>query len=144
MPLVSFGIGWFFVSLLPVLYIFPQGTAIAEKYLYTASVGFVLVAGFFFTLPRVPRSLRIFIVGLLVIFYGVRTFTRNFDWRSPIALWEHETVVHPQSELAYYNLGVYYTEAGERARAAAAYRKALELKPQFWQAEHNLKNLQKL
>jgi hypothetical protein len=37
-PLIAFGIGWFFISLLPVLYIFPQGTAIAEKYLYLASM----------------------------------------------------------------------------------------------------------
>jgi len=140
-PILSFSIFWFFIALLPVSYIVPQGTAIAEKYLYLASFGFVLVLAFLFRLPRIPRSLRVLIVVLLVVFYGARTIARNADWRSPRTLWEYEARVHPESELAYYNLGIIYGQSGEKEKAAAAYTKALELKPQFWQARHNLRNV---
>jgi len=81
------------------------------------------------------------IVLLLILFYGGRTYLRNMDWRSPITLWKYETQIHPKSELAFYSLGVYYGQSGEKEKAFAAYKKALELKPQFWQAENNLKNL---
>jgi Tfp pilus assembly protein PilF len=72
-----------------------------------------------------------------------RTYLRNGDWKSPITLWEYETQIHPKSELAFYSLGVYYGQGGQKEKAIGAYKKALELKPQFWQAENNLRNLLK-
>ncbi len=80
----------------------------------------------------------ILMVGL---FYGARTAIRNADWSNPRTLWEYEARIHPASELAYYNLGIIYAENGEKEKAVAAYTKALDLKPQFWQAKHNLQKL---
>ena len=138
MPIISFCVGWFFISMLPVAYFFPQGTAVAEKYLYIASFGFVLVVAY-----GLGRLGRLGMIGVIVIalLYGFRTIARNRDWRSARTLWEYEARIHPASELAYYNLGIIYGEAGERERAVAAYTKALDLKPQFWQAKHNLQKL---
>jgi len=139
-PWLAFAVGWFFISLLPVAYFLPQGTAFAEKYLYLASFAFV------FILARVLskiKNLKLAFLAVLIIavFYGARTYTRNQNWQSPQTLWEYEARIHPQSELAYYNLGIIYGAKGEKDKAAAAYQKALQLKPQFWQAEHNLRNL---
>jgi len=139
MPILSFCIGWFFVSMLPVAYFFPQGTAIAEKYLYIASFGFVLAVAW--GLGKI-RGIRVIgVIGVIALLYGVRTIVRNADWRSPRTLWEYEARIHPDSELAYYNLGIIYGEAGEREKAVAAYSKAIDLKPQFWQARNNLQKL---
>ena len=139
-PLVSFCVGWFFISMLPVAYFFPQGTAIAEKYLYIASFGFVLSVAFLLTSLKSPRILRV-LICIIVLFYGARTAIRNADWSSPRTLWEYEARIHPKSELAYYNLGIIYGQSGEKEKAVAAYTKALDLKPQFWQAKHNLQKL---
>lgn len=144
-PIISFGIGWFFISLLPALEIVPQGSMMNEKLLYIPSIGFVMVVGWIF--DKTYKSYKTHetyvwaAVAALLLFYGARTSIRNTDWRSPITLWEHETRIHPNSELAYYNLGIYYTRNGQREKAIESYKKALELKPQFWQAENNLKNL---
>ncbi|MBI5613574.1 hypothetical protein HY947_01500 [Candidatus Gottesmanbacteria bacterium] len=141
-PLISFGIGWVFISLLPVLYIFPQGTAFAEKYLYIASVGWMIILAY--GLGRIREIGKIGAIGMIgaigVIgaFYGIRTYMRNADWRSPIALWEHETLIHPDSELAFYSLGVYYAKIGQTDKAITSYQKAVSLKPKFTEASHNL------
>ena len=145
-PLISFAIGWFFISLLPVAYFLPQGTAFAEKYLYIASFGWVLVlAWVFYKIYNNYNHYKYYIALVILtvaLLYGVRTALRNSNWQSPKTLWEYEAAIHPQSELAYYNLGIIY--AGKKfgkTKAAAAYQKALQLKPEFWQAENNLKNL---
>ena len=65
-PIISFCIGWIFISLLPVAYFFPQGTAFAEKYLYIASVGFVLLLGW--GLERLGRWGMIGVI-ILSLFY---------------------------------------------------------------------------
>ncbi len=147
-PTVAFSLGWFFISMLPVAYFFPQGTAIAEKYLYIASFGFVLVLSwaFYNVYSRYNRYKHyiFLIVVMAAILYGVRTVVRNQDWSSPRSLWEYEARIHPTSELAFYNLGIIYGEAGEKEKATAAYTKAIALEPRFWEARHNLKNLQKL
>lgn len=140
-PLLTFAIGWFFISMLPVAYFFPQGTAIAEKYLYIASFSWAVILGALWS--RFSKRKSVFIVGaILLVFYFGRTVMRNQDWQSPKTLWEYEARVHPRSELAYFNLGIVYTETGELEKAVAVYKKALELKPEFWQAETNLKNIQ--
>ncbi|MBI2595284.1 hypothetical protein HYW46_00940 [Candidatus Daviesbacteria bacterium] len=46
LPLAAFAIGWFFITLLPVSNIIPQGQIMAERYLYLPSFGFCLIAGY--------------------------------------------------------------------------------------------------
>ena len=131
-PVISFCIGWIFISLLPVAYFFPQGTAFAEKYLYIASVGFVLLLGWgFWKLGSLRKVGRWGLTGVIILslFYGVRTYVRNQDWQSPRTLWEYETKIHPQSELAFYNLGILYAENGEKDKAVMSYRKFWNYNP---------------
>jgi tetratricopeptide (TPR) repeat protein len=45
----------------------------------------------------------------------------------------------PNSDRAYYNLGIKYFESGLIEMAIQAYRKAIELNPYNYQAQHNLK-----
>ncbi len=139
-PIISFAIGWLFLSLLPVAYFFPQGTAFAEKYLYISSVGFVLLVGYWLS-----RLGKIGVIATIAIslFYGFRTYLRNYDWQTPKSLWEYESRIHPRSELAYYNLGIIYNKNGDKDKAIKAYQKVLEIKPDFWQAKNNLENLLK-
>ncbi len=42
-PLITFGIGWFFITLLPVSEIVPQGSMMNERFMYLPSFGFVLI-----------------------------------------------------------------------------------------------------
>ena len=52
MPLVSFGVAWFFVTLLPVMGLVPQGSVFNERMLYLPSVGFVMVVAYAFVLSK--------------------------------------------------------------------------------------------
>lgn len=142
-PWLTFTIGWFFISLLPVAYFLPQGTAFAEKYLYITSFSFVLLLSFGLENLKKWKKLWIVATVLIAVFYAGRTYMRNQNWQSTQTLWEYEAQIHPQSELAYYNLGIVYTQKGEKSKAITAYEKALQLKPEFWQAKHNLENLLK-
>ena len=142
-PSVTFIIGWFFISLLPVAYFLPQGTAFAEKYLYIASFSFILLLALGLDKLKKWKNLGIIVTIVIMVFYASRTIIRNQNWQNPQTLWEHEAQIHPQSELAFYNLGIIYTQNGEKSKALEMYKKALVLKPEFWQAKNNLENLLK-
>mgnify|MGYP001571252769 FL=1 len=56
----------------------------------------------------------------------------------------HETVIHPQSELAWYTLGVIYAKEQKFDAAIKAYQNTLTLKSAFKEAQNNLNNLLKI
>jgi tetratricopeptide (TPR) repeat protein len=65
------------------------------------------------TAPALPRqfirSALNPIIGVLLVFYGVRTFTRNFDWKSDLTLWTSAKRNSPMSFRSYqsYAFAVY-------------------------------------
>lgn len=148
-PVLSFAILWFFISLVPVAYIFPQGIALAEKYLYIASFGFVLLLGYFFIrlqdwLPAkkpLRTELLLLTFVLIALIYGYLTYQRNQDWHDPITFWSKVVKQHPKSALGYYTLGVFYTQNGRIDQAERAYKKTIKLDPLFYEAYHNLANI---
>ncbi len=156
-PVVSWAIGWFYLTLLPVAYFLPQGIALAEKYLYLASVGWVFVIAYAISKLQATRDklqetknpstslraskIQIFLIVVLVIFYGGLTIRRNFDWRDEVVFWQRLTVQHPKSALAHYTLGVRLAEKGDDEGAKTMYLEAVELEPRFLEAYFNLGNV---
>ena len=142
LPLISFSILWFFLTLLPVAYIFPQGIAIAEKYLFLASVGWAVVIAYAITKLKIKNEkLKIVAVALLLLFYGGLTVKRTFDWRNEVVFWRTLTVQHPGSALAHFTLGVHLGEKGSIDEAKAMYEQAIGLEPRMVEARFNLGNI---
>ncbi len=108
-PLIALGVFYFFVALLPTSNLLIRiGSIMAERFLYSALLGFCLVAAPVLLAfgediaarlkappvwaPWAVFAVPAFALGLL----GVRTFARNADWQNDYTLWR--SAVHAQPE----------------------------------------------
>ncbi|MBI2595282.1 hypothetical protein HYW46_00930 [Candidatus Daviesbacteria bacterium] len=151
-PLLSFSIGWFFISLLPVSYLIAQGPIMQERYVYIASFGFCLLLGWLFCVipdlirdpfskaikidsrfrgndKKVLKFLLVTCFLLLISFYGYRTYTRNFDWKNGETVWLK--LVEQTPDDAYANLiaGNVFKFRNDLDTARNYYLKTLSLAP---------------
>jgi tetratricopeptide (TPR) repeat protein len=145
-PLVSCGMGFIFIGILPCA-IFPIDNIIAERMMSLSIPGFCLFTGAVlahFIQSRSPfldsnRNLIITVISLsLLVFYSLKTNSRNGDWRSDASLWSSELTLHPQSPFVQNNLGLAYYKTGLVENAEKTFRKTLEIDPGFAPAYHNL------
>ena len=114
-PLVSFGMIWFFVTLLPVLQFVPFHELAADHFGYLPLVGFACVAavGFSSLLNRFSMQLLVWAtLVLVVVVFSLRVLDRNRDWKSSETLWEATYRDAPGSYRANTNLGEIYFRRG--------------------------------
>ena len=137
-PMISLGIGWFFISLLPVMNIVPSGILFGERYLYPGSLGFSLIMAYLFSKwidregIKKKERYRNIVAGIfvaLVAFYGLRTWLRNQDWKDELTFFKKEAETTSQSALMNTNLGIVYTQYDMPEKALESFAKALKLKP---------------
>ena len=138
-PLVTLGLCWFAVTILPVTNLLvPTGILLAERTLYIPSVGFAfMVAGVVrWTARERPQSLRMLLIAVSVVgtaFMG-RTVLRNPSWMSTYAMLSTLTEEHPESFLAIRTRARGLDQVGEVEEASRHYEVAVELVP----GEYNL------
>jgi len=143
-PLVTFGLAWFLITLLPVLHIRPFHEIAADHYLYLPSVGFCLLAGLGFEKlhARFGKRLAWVVLGLVLAAYATRTVTRNRVWQDEETFWRVTISDAPRCARAYFNLGALFgqrakkeTNAGVRnaywREAAHNMEKAVEIRPGY-------------
>ncbi len=130
--LLSLGMFWFLITLLPVLHIFPFHEIAADHFLYLPLVGLALVGGStidYLVRVKDKRFPGWIFFGLLTIVGGTLTLDRNRDWKNARALWE-ATVKHaPGSSRANSNLGNLYSNEGKFERAIYHTKRSIELDP---------------
>jgi Flp pilus assembly protein TadD len=90
---------------------------------------------------HVPRVLARALVVALLVLLGAFTASRDFDYRSGIALWEDATRKALHKARAHNNLGDVYARGGALDRARASFLKALGLDPDYPLARNNLRAL---
>lgn len=92
LPALCFLIGFFFITILPTSNLVTRiGSIMAVRFLYLPSVAFAgCMVMLLCALGRRLGSMRVAWTTLaaLVIALGVRTYVRNFDWKSDDTLWE--------------------------------------------------------
>ena len=91
-PLITFAIFWFFICLLPVSEIIPQGSMLNERFLYLPSFGVILslVICSWFIVNKLKKHAYLLLASCLVLlasFYFYQTFNRNKDWHDNVSLW---------------------------------------------------------
>lgn len=131
-PLISFALGWFLFTLVPVSNLVPLPTLMAERYIFLPSYAFMLLGaalfGIFLRKDRMTFTTYGVVVCFiaLISFYSVQTFWRNKDWQSPIALWSDAVKKAPDSVLAHHNLGSSYKDVGDYDRAITEFTYAAD------------------
>ncbi len=141
-PLVTLGMGWFLVSLLPVLQIVGFHEIAADHFLYLPMVGVALVFGDIGARGLASRNFSVLLGALLLsifVLFSFLTVTRNRVWADQVTLWEDTYSKAPESYRANANLGQLYFErfqkdpkrnSGLRREAIRLSERAAELNPE--------------
>ncbi|GAB4452190.1 MAG: hypothetical protein Fur0028_07690 [Bacteroidales bacterium] len=96
--LISFAILFYAISLAPVSnFLFPVGVFMNERFVFVASIGFCMIAAYFIAqyLPQKIKSsqLRIAILVVLLVAYGIKTISRNSKWKNDFTLFTTDVKV---------------------------------------------------
>jgi hypothetical protein len=144
-PWLGFGILWFFIVLIPTNSLIPRLDVANERQLYLSCWGLLLAMAIAASKlqGRVGRNFVYGGVAAIIIVLACLTISRNPVYRSEIALWEDTTRKSPHKPRAFNNLGYAYFLAGRNEDAEKAYRRALQLKPDYKAARANLEALPK-
>lgn len=149
-PLMSFGMGWFVLQMLPTT-IIPRSDLLSERNLYLASIGVLLVLvslGSQFTrrlvtafqhprlVPAGAGTLALALICCLCIF----TYQRNALYRDPVLLWSDTVEKSPQKARPHNNLGHAYLLRDDWERAIVEFRIAAQLDPDYALAQRNLRD----
>ena len=138
--LLSFGIFWFFLTLLPESSVIPIKDVIFEHRLYLPMVGFsfFLASGIYYIFQD-KAALKSIITTLLVIVscYSILSYRRNFIWKDEITLWDDTVHKSPGKARPYYNRGFAYEQQNNLLQAISDYTKAIEIDRNFAMAYTN-------
>ncbi len=140
-PLVTLGMGWFLVPLLPVLQIVGFHEIAADHFLYLPMVGVALVFGHLgaqaAAFPKANVLAKAFLLAVFVL-CSILTVSRNRVWANQLTLWEDTYEKASDSYRANANLGqLYWTRFEQdpnrnprlRQRAIQLLERAGELDP---------------
>ena len=141
-PWISFGLGWFFVAIVPVSNVLvPINAVIYEHFLYIPMIGIALITVYLSLEAAqkyriIPTLLTIF--TLIIILFCALNIRRNLDWRTSIGFYEQLITYRPDDYRVINNLGMEYATKGIFDKALATYLKVIALDPQNPVAYHNI------
>jgi tetratricopeptide (TPR) repeat protein len=137
--LVSFGLVWFLLTLLPVLDVRVMPIAVfAERYLYLPSIGFCwILAWAALRLWRLAaargRTWRVGLASaaaLLALLAIARTAIRNRDWHDDLRFYRRTLAASPDADVLHTNLGKLYWDTGQKQLAGKEWRAAAAIQPE--------------
>jgi hypothetical protein len=155
-PLVSFGILWFFVHLLPTNSILPRYDLLSERNLYLPSIGLYLAGvasavalsrrlgarlgtgGGSSWLVRSGVAARRSMLAALVVGLVALTVSRNAVYADEVTFWSDAAGKSPRKARPHTNLGRAFYVAGDLDRAIEQFRIALTLDRLDQVAQQNL------
>jgi protein O-mannosyl-transferase len=148
-PLVAFGLGWFFIQVLPISLI-PRNDLLSERNLYLASIGVVLAIVAFgsrftrwlttiLTQPRLVRFGSMSLATALVLVLCLFTYQRNRLYQDKLSLWYDAALKSPNKARPHNNLGHAYALQGDWDRAIEEFRTAVRQNPDYILAQQNLR-----
>jgi len=129
--LASFGIFWFFVTIVPTSSIVPNVEFVAEHRAYISLMGLgFIVAG----LPGWNNRWKWYVSVLLpaLLLVSGLTYWRNKVWQTPITLWADASQKSPERSRPLINYGRALREAGRLDEAVTVYQRALSVPPEPW------------
>ncbi|UVT20739.1 MAG: tetratricopeptide repeat protein [Nitrospira sp.] len=149
-PLAAFGLGWFFIQLLPTSLI-PRNDLLSERNLYLPSIGLLLAIvtlgsylaqrlAMIVSRPRLVQFASMSVATAFVIVLCLFTFQRNQLYQNRVSFWSDTVLKSPNKARPHNNLGYAYALEGDWDRAIEEFRTAAKLDPDFMIAQQNLRD----
>jgi tetratricopeptide (TPR) repeat protein len=149
-PLLAFGLGWFFIQLLPTSLI-PRNDLLSERNLYLPAIGFVLaivtlashLIRHVLTTIRRPAFVQFtssLLVAVLVAGLCLFTYQRNLLYQDRLLLWSDAVRKSPNKARPHNNLGYAYSLHGDWDSAIEEFRMAARLDSNYVLAQENLRD----
>jgi tetratricopeptide (TPR) repeat protein len=143
MPYLFVGWFWFLIALVPMLGIVQVGTqAHADRYTYIPSIGLAIAVAWPLAESRAAQRIgRRFwavagFIALLVLALMAGNQCRY--WHDSERLWGHALQIGEQNYVAHFSMGLALRQEGKLDEAIEHYKRAVELDPNYPEAEHNL------
>ena len=133
-PLAAYGFFVFLVLMAPTSSVLPIRDPIAERRLYFAMIGLLLVVVDLLGRVKLDRRTLAAICGGIVLVAGIGTFARAAVWGDAVTLWEDTAAKSPNKPRVHFQLGYAYYERGDLNRAVEEFGKTAKLEP----PTHNL------
>ena len=128
LPLVSFAILFYLVTLAPTTSFFPLLDFAAERRLYLPSIGFFMVAAICAARWAGPSTKKAFAaLAVVIVIYSAGTFQRSRLWGDSLALWHDTAEKSPNKYRPLTWLGKLYDERGMTDRAIQYWTRAEKL-----------------
>jgi hypothetical protein len=108
-PLISFGILWFFICILPTNSLVPRYDILSERNLYLPSMGIYLAVAA--VAARLPLSVTRLLCILVALGLLLSTVGRNRIYRNEVAFWSDAVRKSPGKSRIHNNLGYACFEA---------------------------------
>jgi tetratricopeptide (TPR) repeat protein len=116
--MISFGILYYYITIAPVSNMFIlNGATMAERFLYTPSLGFCIIIGYLLIKLTKVESIKyqfrnlsqmisfnskLFIILFTLIgLYSIKTFSRSLDWKDDITIYRHDVQISENSATAH-------------------------------------------
>lgn len=130
----ALGVAWFLLFLAPVLQLVPMINLFADRYLYFALPGALVL----FAEPlgerlladrRVPALVSGAIIAAALLGFGAATLERAGRWANPLALYTEATQAYPFGRVGWTGLGAERMRRGDLDGAAQALLRSLAVHP---------------
>jgi tetratricopeptide (TPR) repeat protein len=128
-PLASYGFFAFLVLMAPTSSILPIRDPIAERRLYFASIGLLLVTADLVQRVKLPRPMLTAACAAVLLLFTVVTRARAEAWSSELSLWEDSTAKSPNKPRGHFQLASAYLDAGDCARSVTEFEKTAQYRP---------------
>jgi len=138
--LITFGLLWFLLFLLPAFFRLNSVSDFLEHRVYLPFFGFLIIIAELDWLKNLQFSKRSTQIGgaILLLILGLLTLGHSQSFRSRLDFWQAAATTSPHSPLAQRNLGAMYYLDGDFEKAAQYYRQALVLNENEPMAHNNL------
>lgn len=123
-PLPVLGMAWYFLSLGPVLNLFPTSPVVADRYAYLAVMGFGIVVAYGLKIFVEKRKTFLYAAWAVMAIWSGIDITRNADWHSDLSLWESVVSRNPDSNRA--DLAEALWDKGRYEEALVQFKEAWE------------------
>ncbi|MEJ2070299.1 MAG: tetratricopeptide repeat protein [Syntrophobacterales bacterium] len=142
-PYLPVGWLWYLGTLVPVIGLVQVGSqAMADRFTYMPLIGlFIIVAWGMVDLTTRWRAARFLLpagAGLILLLLALVSWGQVRLWRNSITLFEYTLKVTGDNQKIQNNLGLVLFKKGRLDEAAAHFKEALRLKPDYADANYNL------
>lgn len=138
--LITFGIFWFYITLLIESSIIPIRDVMFEHRLYLPAFGFVfilVISLFNYIKNKKGENTAIFVFSVLVLIYSIMSFQRNKVWLTEFSLWSSVKAQAPAKARCYSYVGVEYVKMGKYKEALKDLDMAIKLDSNRWEEHIN-------